>query len=147
MSSFQENHLADILAFFESALPGEMPNALMDQLTRYLHHKGKINKAVNLKPSSSDYIHDYGSDSDRSESESDLSESESDSGGGDSSIGGGGSSSCRWTPSPPLKEHTQPRKPRLTKSDHSQCKAIVAGTGERCLFRATKGKYCGHHKK
>ena len=140
MSSFRENHLADILAFFESTLPGEMPNALMDQLTRYLHHKGKINKAVNLKPSSSDYIHDYGSDSDRSESESESDDSDSDS--GIEALTSGLSSCYLSQPSPP-----QPRKSRLTKSTHSQCKAIVAGTGERCQFKATKGKYCGHHKK
>ena len=146
MSTFHDNHLSEILAFFESALPGEMPNALMDQLTRYLQRKGKIHKSVNLKPSSSDYIHEYGSDSDDSGSESESDDYESDE-GVDALTSG--LSSCSLTPpgESVLAKPKRQKKSKSTKSDHKQCKALVAGTGERCQFKATKGHYCGHHKK
>ena len=70
MTHFTKHHLSAIMAFFNSELPGEMPNALMDQLARFLQRE-KLLKNVDTNPETSDFIHDYGSDSDDSDSESD----------------------------------------------------------------------------
>lgn len=159
MSTFHDNHLSEILAFFESALPGEMPNALMDQLTRYLQKNGKIHKSVNLKPDSSNYIHEYGSDSESDDSESESESSDSDSDSGIEALSSG-LSSCYLTPpgeqclikdssttKTKSKDKSKDKAKDKAKSKHKQCKGLVAGTGERCHFKATKGHYCGHHKK
>ena len=70
MTHFTQHHLSAIMAFFNSELPGEMPNALMDQLARFLQRE-RLLKNVDTNPETSDFIHDYGSDSDDSDSESD----------------------------------------------------------------------------
>ena len=73
MTHFTKHHLKAIMAFFNSELPGEMPNALMDQLARFLQREDLL-KNVDTNPETSDFIHDYGSDSD----DSDYYDSESD---------------------------------------------------------------------
>lgn len=73
MTHFNKHHLSTIMAFFNAELPGEMPNALMDQLARFLKREGLL-KNVDTNPETSDFIHEYGDDSD----DSDDSDSESD---------------------------------------------------------------------
>ena len=69
MTQFSKNHLNAIMAFFNAELPGEMPNALMDQLARFLQREGHL-KNVDTNPETSEFIHEYDSDSEVSESES-----------------------------------------------------------------------------
>ena len=71
---FSDAQLDKILEFFESSLPGEMPNALMSELTKYLQTNHLLKSDVDTDPETSDFIHSYESDSDtESECESDCS--------------------------------------------------------------------------
>ena len=146
MTKFSNDHLTQILAFFDSALPGEMPNALMDQLTRYLKRERLLAKDVDTDPDTSDFIHEYVDDSDDSDSDDDASTiSDPPSSITGSTLSSWPSVSERGeqvlsTPSHNKNKNKPPPPPP------KQCKGHKAD-GTRCTFRATHGKYCGHHIK
>ena len=83
--SFSNAQLSAILDALEYELPGELPNAVMDILTRRLLINGNVSKSVDVNPDTSEFVHDYDSDSD-----SDYSDSSS---GSDSFTESGSSSS------------------------------------------------------
>ena len=72
--SFTTPQLSAILDALEQELPGEMPNAIMDILTRRLIVNGNVAKSVDVNPDTSEFVHDY----DSSDSETDYSDSSSD---------------------------------------------------------------------
>ena len=69
---FTEAHLDLVLTFLEDNLPGEMPNALMSELTKFLVEEGVVSKSVDTNPETSEFIHDYGSDDEFSDSDDDC---------------------------------------------------------------------------
>ena len=73
--SFTTSQLSAILDALEEELPGEMPNAIMDILTRRLIVNGNVSKSVDVNPDTSEFVHDY----DSSDSETDYSYTSSDS--------------------------------------------------------------------
>ena len=143
---FTESHLDEILTFFEENLPGEMPNALMSELTRHLMAKKLISKGVDTDPDTSDFIHSYETELD-DESEC-------------SSVCSGSSCSSQSTFKPPppppkdkKKKHKEGESPKHKESPktkappkHHTCKGKKAD-GTPCSFKAINGHYCGFHSK
>ena len=71
--SFTTSQLSAILDALEQEMPGEMPNAIMDILTRRLIVNGNVSKSVDVNPETSEFVHSYTSD----ESDSDYDSSDS----------------------------------------------------------------------
>ena len=92
--------------FLEDELRGEMPNAIMDILTRRLIVNGNVSKSVDVNPDTSEFVHDY----DSSDSETDYSDTSSDSESFTESSSGSSSSESKYYHSQRKKKQKNTKK-------------------------------------